>query len=279
MTALRLPADPRLFQIAVLSGLLIYGLSALDLALDPTTALVILLTAETTQWLASRWVGCRFDPRSPLISALSLCLLLRTATPVWGMVAAVVAIGGKFVIRVRGKHVFNPANLGLVVTMVLTDAAWVSPGQWGTVMTVAVSLVLLGMLVTRRAERDDVTWAFLVAWATLLGTRAWWLGDPLSIPLHQLQNGALLIFAFFMISDPKTTPDHRAGRVVYAVWVATLGAVLEFVFFVPAALIWALALSAPIVPLLDLWLPALRYRWPSFSSSSTRSTRSVMEAV
>ena len=70
-----------------------------------------------------------------------------------------------------------------------------------------------------------MTYAFLGFYALLVVGRAVWLGDPLTIPLHHLQSGALLLFAFFMISDPKTTPDSRAGRVLFATLVA-LGAVL-----------------------------------------------------
>ena len=72
----------------------------------------------------------------------------------------------------------------------------------------------------RETSRDDDR-VSRVAYGLLLIGRALWLGDPLSIPLHQLQNGALLIFAFFMISDPKTTPNtarwpNRFGALVAA---------------------------------------------------------------
>ena len=80
--------------------------------------------------------------------------------------------------------------------------------------TSASSSPALGWLVVHRAARSDVTWAFLAAYAALaLRPRLRGSGDPLAIPLHQLESGAFLIFAFFMISDPKTTPDSRAGRI------------------------------------------------------------------
>ena len=80
----------------------------------------------------------------------------------------------------------------------------------------AFLIACLGSLVVTRAARADVTLAFLAFYVGLLFTRALWLGDPLTIPLHQIESGALLIFSFFMISDPKTTPDSRTGRIVYA---------------------------------------------------------------
>src|SRR2546426_235169 len=81
-------------------------------------------------------------------------------------------------------------------------------------------LASAGGLVVNRAARADVTWAFLAAHTAFLLGRTLWLGDPLAIPLHRLANGALVLFAFFMISDPRTTPDSRPGRILFAILVA-----------------------------------------------------------
>jgi Na+-translocating ferredoxin:NAD+ oxidoreductase RnfD subunit len=106
-----------------------------------------------------------------------------------------------------------------------------------------------------------VTLAFLAAWTALLCGRAAWLGDPWSIPLHQLQSGALLLFSFFMISDPKTTPDSRAGRLLFALLVAAGAYYVQFKLFRPNGLLWSLAALSPLVPLLDRVLPGPRYEW------------------
>lgn len=281
--------DPRLYQIAVLSSLLAWGALGLDLEIRPAVAAAIVGTALALQWLATRalrlrGLSLRFEPRSALITALSLTLLLRTTSPAVGALASVLAIGSKFTVRVRReegtKHVFNPANFGLVAVLLLTDRAWVSPGQWGSAALAAFAVASVGFLVVRRAERSDITWAFLGFYAALLFGRAAWLGDPLSIPRHQLANGALLVFAFFMISDPKTTPDSRAGRLLFALLVALGSGVIQFTLYEPAGPIWALAALAPAVPLIDRLLPADRYRWPSRApasgalESSPRSTPS-----
>jgi Na+-transporting NADH:ubiquinone oxidoreductase subunit NqrB len=275
MTLLPSGPDPRLYQIAVLSSLLAWGIFGLDLEVRPAVGAATVAAALAVQWLGTRLVRLqgvplRFDPRSALISSLSLTLLLRTASPALGALAAALAIGSKFAIRVPGprgdrhgtKHVFNPANFGIVAMLLLTDRAWISPGQWGSAALLAFAVASLGFLVVRRAERSDVTWAFLLFYGGLLFGRALWLGDPLAIPRHQLANGALLVFAFFMISDPKTTPDSRPGRVLYALLVAAGAGVIQFAFYEPAAPIWALAALAPTVPLIDRLLPGGRYRWP-----------------
>jgi Na+-transporting NADH:ubiquinone oxidoreductase subunit NqrB len=261
--------DPRHFQIAILASLLAYGQLSLGFAIRPDIALAIAATALATQALLGRLVDrARFEPRSALISALSLCLLLRTEAVAWAVVVSGFAIASKFAIRRRGRHIFNPTGFALAVVVSLSDRVWVSPGQWGSAATLAFAVAALGGLVVHRAERSDVALAFLASYAGLVFARAAWLGDPLAIPLHQLESGALLIFAFFMISDPRTTPDARLGRILWGGAVATAAVALRFKFYEPNALVYALVTCTPIVPVLDRLLPAPSYEWPKPAGES-----------
>lgn len=254
--------DPRIYQIAMLATLLLYGLGRLGFAIPFEQILWSFGGALGAQWALARLVGAQaFDARSPLISALSMCLLLRTGEPWLAGAGAALAIASKFLIRARGKHVFNPTNAGLVAMLLLTDHVWVSPGQWGSATFLAFLFACLGGLVVNRAARSDVTVAFLVAFAAIVLGRSLWLGDPMPVPLHKLQSGALLLFAFFMISDPKTTPNRRAGRVLYACLNATFGAVAIFGLQEPNGLLYTLVALAPTVPLIDRLLPGRAYEW------------------
>src|SRR5213593_252562 len=101
--------DPRLYQIAVLGSLLIYGIGWLDFEVAAGQAVLILATALATQFCCTRiWKLPAFDPRSALISGLSLCLLLRTNVPGLAFAAAILTIASKFILRFRGKHLLNP---------------------------------------------------------------------------------------------------------------------------------------------------------------------------
>ncbi len=277
-------ADPRHYQLAVLGALLAYGVAALDFEVRAFHAAAILVAALLTQGLATRAAGLpRFEWRSALISAMSLALLLRTDAWWLAALGAAVAIASKFVVRVRDRHVFNPTNLGLVVMMAATERVWVSSGQWGTTALLAFALACLGGLVAQRAARADVTLAFLGGYAAILLARAAWLGDPVAVPLHQLQYGALLVFAFFMISDPKTTPRSRTGRMVFAGAVALTAAYIRFGHYQPNAPIWALAPCALLVPLLDRLAPGRAYAWrdapaPDASSSFSAAGRGMARA-
>jgi len=255
--------DPRLYQILVLASLLVYGVVRLDLEVRVPLAAAMLATVLLTQYACTRlWRLPAFDPRSALISGLSLCLLLRTGSLLLGVVAAAATIAGKFVIRWRGKHLFNPTNFGIVALMLATGGrVWVSPGQWGSAALFAFLVACLGGLVVNRAARSDVTYAFLASYLGVVFGRALWLGQPLAIPLHQLGSGAFLIFTFFMISDPRTTPDSRAGRILFALLVALGAGCVHFVLYRPNGLLLALFFLSPAVPLIDRLLPGERYAW------------------
>src|SRR5882762_10765065 len=239
----RLPLDPRLYQIAVLSGLLLYGLTALHFDISPDRAALLLGTALLTQYVCTKlWKLPSFDPKSALISGLSLCLLCRTNFAAVAILAAVVTISSKFIVRWNGKHIFNPTNFGLVFLMLVGAPVWVSPGQWGNVAFFGFLMACLGGLVVNRAARSDVTIAFAVFYIGLLFSRALWLNQRLAIPIHQLENGAFLLFTFFMISDPRTTPDSRAGRILFAGLVAAGATSVQFLLYRTNGLLWSLAL-------------------------------------
>ena len=262
---MRLKQDPRHYQIAVLTALLAYGLTRLDFEVGGKQAAAMLTTALLTQYVCTTLCNPTsakpaFDPRSALISGLSLCLLLRTTFLELAIAAAVITVASKVLIRVQGKHVFNPTNFG-IVALLLTGQVWVSPGQWGNVAFFACLMACLGGLVVARAARSDVTLAFIAFYMALVFGRSLWLGEPMRIPIHRLQSGALLLFTFFMISDPKTTPNSRAGRVLFALLVACGAWYVQFRLFRTNGLLWSLAAFSMTVPLIDWLLPGRRYEW------------------
>ena len=254
-------ADARHFQIATLAALAAIQMTCFDLCATPAQAGVTIAAALVAQFADARLGGTAVDWRSPLITGLSLTLLLRTNSPGLWATAAVLAIGSKFVLRWRGKHVFNPATFAIVALLVASPDVWVSPGQWGSAIWLATLLVCCAGLVLQRAGRADTAVTFLGAFTGLLTMRAIWLGDPLTIPLHQLQSGSLLLFSFFMITDPRSTPDRRLGRILFATAVAGLAYWLQFRWQLRTGLFFALFALSPLTPLIDRLLPAPRYQW------------------
>jgi enediyne biosynthesis protein E5 len=254
--------DPRYYQITVLSCLLFYGVAWLDFDIGWRQILISLGTALLTQYVCSQIFRLpAFDPRSALISGLSLCLLLRTNSPFLAFLTAVLTMVSKFALKRGQKHIFNPTNFGIVAMLLLTEQVWVSPAQWGSKLYFAFLISCAGGIVIYRAARSDVSYAFLLSYAGILMGRAFWLGDPWAIPLKQLQSGALLLFTFYMISDPKTTPDSRAGRILFAILVAAGAATVQFGLYRTNGLLWSLAVFSMITPLVDRLLPGTKYEW------------------
>ncbi len=255
-------ADARYFQIASLGILVVLSIVWLDFGATPLGTALALAGTLGTQALCTRaWRLPSLDLRSALITGFSLSLLLRTDAPMLYAAAGAVAILSKFVLRLDGKHIWNPATFAIVALRYGTEQVWISPGQWGAALWFAALLAFLGALVLQRSQRVDTAFFFLGAHTVLLLARAAWLGDPWAIPLHQLQSGSLLLFTFFMVTDPRTTPDHRAGRLVFAAAVAGLGHWLAFLEQMREALYLSLFVLAPLVPLLDRAWRAPRFAW------------------
>ncbi|HKQ59402.1 MAG TPA: RnfABCDGE type electron transport complex subunit D [Candidatus Eisenbacteria bacterium] len=270
--------DPRWYQIAMLSSLLAYGMLGLGFGLGWGRIAGVIGAALGTQWLCTRlWRLPRFDPLSALISGIGLCTLLRTQSAFWALAAAALAILSKFVLRVRGKHLYNPTHLVLVLAL-LTGLGWISPGQYGHFAFAALLIVCLGFTVVCKAARSDVTLAFLGGYAAIVFGRALWLGEPMTIPLHRLQSGLLLQFAFNMISDPRTTPDSQRGRLLFGALVAIGSGIVQFLMFRTNGPVWSLAVCTLLVPLIDRWLPGPRHQWNPVTATAG-ATRGVNHAM
>jgi Na+-transporting NADH:ubiquinone oxidoreductase subunit NqrB len=198
---------------------------------------------------------------SALITALGLSLLLRVDHYSTMMLAGGVAIVSKFLLKINGKHLFNPANFGVVMALTLTQDAWVSPGQWGESGWYALLFLAAGGIVLNRVGRWDTTVTFLATYAGLEAVRNVWLGWTWDVWAHRLMSGSLLLFALFMITDPRTIPNARAGRIIWAIAIAWLTFILRNQFFVSTAVFWALFMLSPLSILLDKIWAMPRFEW------------------
>lgn len=254
--------DPRDHQLTVLTSMLAYGLFWLRFDLNQLWLTGIVAVALVSQYVATRlWKLRCFEWKSAAISGLSLAILMRSHSLPISLGLAFVAIFSKFLLRWRGKHIFNPTNFALVLGLLATNQVWISPNQWGDGAVLAFFILCMGSFVVNRAARGDVSFAFLMSYAVLIFLHAAWNGTALTEPLKHLQTGSLLVFAFFMISDPKTTPNSRGARLIFGATVAFFGAYLQLVSHVPAGLLIALAFLSVTVPVFDRIFPGPTYQW------------------
>ena len=261
--------DGRDYQIIFLLGFIALGSFSRDWTLvwqyDLGLILMCLVCQGLGVLLSSR---LQTPPRtlpwglkSALITALSLTLLLRANHFSTLVLAAGVAIASKFFCRWQDKHFFNPANVGIMAALVLSGDAWISPGQWGTTGWLIACFLATGSLVLGKVGRWETSVVFLAVYSTLEILRNAWLGWDISVVLHHLGSGSLLVFALFMLSDPRSIPDGVAGRVLWATLIAGVTFIFEHSLYLPAAPFWALFCCAPLTLLCDRRWPAPRFFW------------------
>ncbi|MDY6941360.1 MAG: RnfABCDGE type electron transport complex subunit D, partial [Cyanobacteriota bacterium] len=199
--------------------------------------------------------------RSALITSLGLCLLLRANEPTTMAIAGCLAIASKFLFRIRGKHFFNPANFGIIAALLLTSDAWVSPGQWGTDWWYLLLFAGTGGMVLQKVGRWDTSAAFFIAYAGLEAIRNIRLGQGWDIWAHHLTSGSLLLFALFMLTDPRSIPNARIARLLWAVAIAGLAFIFGHQLYLSTAIFWALFLLSPMTIVLDSVWSAPRFSW------------------
>ena len=271
--------DARWLQIGAVGGLLLFGVLWRDFALHWEQSALCFAGAFAAQWAWIRILGLKnVGYLSAIVTGIGLSVLVR-ADSLWvHPLVAALAISAKFTLRVGNKHIFNPANLGVMIAVLFLPGAWLSPGQWGSDLIAALWFVALGVTVTVSAKRFDIAWAFLACYGLLLVGRLLWLDQRWAVLLNQLSSGGLLLFTFFMITDPMTTPNDRRMRWLYAALVAALAFIWQFVWYRNGGPVWALFLLSPLVPLLDWLRPGARHQWrPPMGPAAARSASVITE--
>lgn len=273
--------DARWLQIGAVGGLLLFGALVRDFALRWEQSALCFAGALGAQFLWLRLLGLKnVGYLSAIVTGIGLSVLVR-ADSLWvHPLVAFLAISAKFIVRARGKHVYNPANLGVMLAILLLPGAWLSPGQWGSDVIAALWFVALGITVTVSARRFDIAWAFLACYGALLLGRLLYLDQRWAVLLNQLSSGGLLLFTFFMITDPMTTPNDRRMRWLYAALVAVLAFSWQFVWYRNGGPVWALFLLSPLVPLLDRLMPGPKHQWtPARVASAHTDTSCAPSSV
>jgi Na+-transporting NADH:ubiquinone oxidoreductase subunit NqrB len=256
-------ADPRHFQIIFQAVFLGLGFIWLKWDLEWFNYLVTILAC-----LAVQAVGIHFTTKdysglkSALISSLSICLMFKSNHPATFALAAALSIGSKYLIRFQGKHIFNPTNFGMIAAILITGDAWFSPGQWGSEMMFLFVLMLSASALLLKVGRMDVALAFLLTFSGLHFIKiVLYLGWGFEVFLHHLSSGTLLLFTFFMITDPVTTPKNRKGRIIWSMLIALLAFGISNFYYVHSAPIWALFVMSPLSVLLNRWYKGKTFQW------------------
>ncbi|HEX4747537.1 MAG TPA: FG-GAP-like repeat-containing protein [Gaiellaceae bacterium] len=247
--------DPRLHLAAIIVTLQVLGQVAFDFQLSIAQILISLAVAGLLEVaIAFKSQHVLMWPASALLTGNGVAFVLRVpgtehgdwwSTNGWWIFAgtSAVALLSKYVIRVRGRHVFNPSNFGLVLCFLLLGAERADPlalwwGPLSPALVVALALIVVGgFLILRRLHLVGIAVGFWLAFAAGIGvlaasghtmTAAWHVGTIEGWEFWRLlvTSPEILVFLFFMITDPKTIPSSAGARRAYAVGVGLLATIL-----------------------------------------------------
>ncbi len=277
--------DPRLKVSAVIILLQVLGQTVLNFKVSIAQILVSIAVCA----IIDLAVGFRHQrvlawPASGLLTGNGVGFILRASGTQHGdwwslhgigyfVLAAVVSMAAKHLIRPAGRHLLNPSNAGLVLCLLVIGPAHVFPQYlyWGPIgipVVLALAVIVVGAAsILRTIHMLPMALSFLVAFTSLIAVFAltgrsfvaiWHDGaiSGASYWLHICTSPELFIFVFFMMSDPQTAPRSGLGRIIYGATTAVIAAALTFFqtteFGIKLAILSGLTVVCALVPLIEL---------------------------
>jgi Na+-transporting NADH:ubiquinone oxidoreductase subunit NqrB len=243
-----------LITLILLAGHISFGI----LESYATVVLAISASVVTDLVLGRLFLGKWKNLASAYISGISVSILIRS-TFIWPyLLTAIISITSKYVLRYKGRHIWNPSNFG--ISWMLFTAPFSVAGlsiQWGNNVWPMLVIWILGTVTVYRAKRFHVTFTYVVSFIFFAFLRTFFTGDaflaevaPLTGPMYQL-------FIFFMITDPPTGVKSRNGRIIVAFLIALVEFILRMNQFIYAPF-YALFLVGPIAKFIDLHIQSIK---------------------
>jgi len=277
-------SDPRLKLSATIWTITILGLTVLNFQVSiPQIAVTVLLCAAIEVVVTYRREHVLVWPASAMQTGISVAFIFRVAGTkhgdywtfrgIWYFVlVALLSLLPKYILRHNSRHIFNPSNIGLAWVLLLIGPSHVfSEHLWwaplGAPVLIAMAVIFGGAFwVLRQVKMIPLALTFLATFFTLIGLFALfgrsyyasWHTGPVGGSFYWLTialSPELLIFVFFMITDPQTAPKSPKGRAIFAVLTATVAAGLILVqsteFGIKVAILSSLLLSCALVPAIE----------------------------
>ena len=216
---------------------------------------VAIVTAIVAELVLGRiFFGKWLNLASAYITGISCGILIRSPA-LWPFaLASVLSIMSKYVLRVKGRHIWNPSNFGICVLLFLAPETVAALSvQWGNFKWPLIVIWILGSVIIWRAKRIHISATYVASFFAFAFLRSYITGDswwaevaPITGPMYQL-------FVFFMITDPKTTVKSKKWQCIVVFFVAFVEMLLRLNHVVHAPL-YALFLVGPAAMLIEIWL-------------------------
>ncbi len=238
---------PVFITLILLIGHLSFGI------LEGFSRVLLTLSASlVTELVLSRFLlGKTKNLSSAYISGISVSILIRSHLYWPYIITAFLSIASKYVLRYKGRHIWNPSNFG--ISWMLFVAPFSVAGlsiQWGNNIWPMMVIWMLGLVIVYRAKRYHITITYVLSFIVFAFFRSIITGDPFLTELAPLTGPMYQLFIFFMITDPATTVKNRKGQILVAFLIALVEFVLRLNEFIYAPF-YALFLVGPVFMVID----------------------------
>jgi Na+-translocating ferredoxin:NAD+ oxidoreductase RnfD subunit len=251
--------DNRYIAPAFITCILLVGhLSFGILESYPKTLLAIVTSIGLELALGRIFVHKWLNPASAYISGISVGILVRSPAYWPYALCAAISITSKYVLRVKGRHIWNPSNFGISVMLFLAADTVASLSiQWGNYLWPMLVIWALGSIIIARLHRFHITGIYVASFLAFAFLRSWMTGSPWQSEVAPITGPMYQLFIFFMITDPKTTVRSKRGQGIVVFLVALLEMImrLEQVVYAP---FYALFIVGPVAMLVEIWLDSRR---------------------
>src|SRR5271163_3063702 len=193
---------PAFITCILLVGHLSFGI----LESYPKTLLAIVTSIALELALGRIFLHKWLNPASAYITGISVGILVRSPAYWPYALCAAISIMSKYVLRVKGRHIWNPSNFGISVLLFLAPAAVAGLSiQWGNYLLPMVVVWILGSITIARLHRFHITGTYVACFIAFAFLRSFLTGNPWQSEIAPLTGPMYQLFIFFMITDPKTT--------------------------------------------------------------------------
>jgi Na+-translocating ferredoxin:NAD+ oxidoreductase RnfD subunit len=218
------------------------------------TALAIVSAFVAELVLGRIFFGKWINLASAYISGISVGILLRSPAFWPYALCSVLSIMSKYVLRVKGRHLWNPSNFGICVLLFLApETVAALTIQWGNFIWPLLVIWILGSAIIWRAKRIHISITYVLSFFAFAFVRSWITGDPWRSEISPITGPMYQLFVFFMITDPKTTVKSKKWQCIVVFLVAFVEMLLRLNHVVYAPL-YALFLVGPTAMLIEIFL-------------------------
>lgn len=243
---------PVFITIILLAGHLTFGILESYQAILLSVGVAIATELVLSKLILGRWK----NPASAYISGISVSILIRSIV-LWPFaLVSLVSVLSKYVLRYRGRHIWNPSNFGISWFLFFVPSAVAGLSiQWGNSLLPMLIIWGLGLFIAIRAKRLHITITYVAGFILFSYLRSLIEGTGFFTELAPLTGPMYQLFIFFMITDPATTVSSKRGRILVAFLIALVEFVLRLNQMIYAPF-YSLFIVGPIAMVIDLRMPS-----------------------